>query len=63
VLARDAGSRIVEMVHEDLRLSHILTRKAFENAIRVNAAPVDAVGDMRYAQFVAEIERLVGRCR
>lgn len=38
VLARDAGSRIVEMVHEDLRLSQILTRKAFENAIRVNAA-------------------------
>ena len=26
------------MVHEDLRLSQILTRKAFENAIRVNAA-------------------------
>src|ERR1700748_370930 len=26
------------MVHEDLRISQILTRKAFENAIRVNAA-------------------------
>jgi dihydroxy-acid dehydratase len=26
------------MVHEDLRLSRILTRAAFENAIRVNAA-------------------------
>ena len=33
-----AGSRIVEMVHEDLRMSHILTREAFENAIVTNAA-------------------------
>ena len=38
VLAQQAGRRIVEMVHEDLRLSQILTREAFENAIRVNAA-------------------------
>jgi len=28
----------VEMVHEDLRMSKILTRQSFENAIRVNAA-------------------------
>jgi dihydroxyacid dehydratase/phosphogluconate dehydratase len=33
-----AGRRIVEMVAQDLRLSKILTREAFENAIRVNAA-------------------------
>jgi dihydroxy-acid dehydratase len=33
-----AGRRIVEMVDEDLRLSKILTREAFENAIRVNGA-------------------------
>src|SRR5262245_10667938 len=33
-----AGRRIVEMVDDDLRLSKILTRHAFENAIRVNAA-------------------------
>ena len=33
-----AGRRIVEMVDDDLRLSKILTREAFENAIRVNAA-------------------------
>ena len=32
-----AGRRIVEMVREDLRISKVLTRKAFENAIRVNA--------------------------
>ncbi|GAB2879547.1 IlvD/Edd family dehydratase [Streptomyces mayteni] len=33
-----AGRRIVAMVEEGLRPSHILTRDAFENAIRVNAA-------------------------
>ncbi|MGH9595007.1 MAG: dihydroxy-acid dehydratase, partial [Bryobacteraceae bacterium] len=38
VLAQLAGRRIVEMVHEDLKVSQILTREAFENAIRVNAA-------------------------
>jgi len=38
VLARTAGRRIVEMVREKLALSKILTRAAFENAIRVNAA-------------------------
>ena len=38
VLARMAGRRAVEMVHEDLSLSKILTRQAFENAIRTLAA-------------------------
>ncbi|WKN21803.1 IlvD/Edd family dehydratase [Azotobacter vinelandii] len=38
VLAHLSGMRIVEMVREDLCLSKILTREAFENAIRVNAA-------------------------
>ncbi|MEW5879176.1 MAG: IlvD/Edd family dehydratase [Pseudomonadota bacterium] len=38
VLARMAGRRIVQMVEEDLVMSKILTRAAFENAIRVNAA-------------------------
>jgi dihydroxy-acid dehydratase len=38
VIARMAGRRIVGMVKEDLRLSKILTRRAFENAMRVNAA-------------------------
>ncbi len=38
VLAQLSGLRIVEMVKENLRLSDILTRKAFENAIKVNAA-------------------------
>jgi L-arabonate dehydrase len=38
VMAQLSGRRIVEMVHEDLKLSDILTRKAFENAIITNAA-------------------------
>jgi dihydroxy-acid dehydratase len=38
VIARNAGRRIVEMVHEDQLLSSILTREAFENAIRTLAA-------------------------
>jgi len=38
VLAQMSGLRIVEMVRENLRPSDILTRKAFENAIKVNAA-------------------------
>jgi dihydroxy-acid dehydratase len=37
-LAQMAGRRIVEMVDEELRPSKILTRAAFENAIRVNGA-------------------------
>ena len=32
------GKRIVEMVHEDLKPSDVLTRAAFENAIVVNSA-------------------------
>ena len=38
VLAHMAGRRIVEMVEEDLTMSSILTREAFENAIRTNGA-------------------------
>jgi L-arabonate dehydrase len=37
-LAHAAGRRMVEMVREDLRISHILTRHAFENAMVVNGA-------------------------
>jgi len=37
-LAQLTGRRIVEMVKEDLRMSKILTRQAFENAIRANGA-------------------------
>ncbi len=38
LLARASGRRIVQMVKDDLLMSKILTRQAFENAIRVNAA-------------------------
>ena len=38
VLAQLAGRRIVELVREQVTIDKILTRPAFENAIRVNAA-------------------------
>lgn len=38
VLSQMSGRRIVEMVKEDLTLSKVLTRHAFENAIMINAA-------------------------
>lgn len=38
VISRMSGRRIVEMVKEDLKLSKVLTRQSFENAIKVNAA-------------------------
>ena len=37
-IAYDTGVRAVEIVHEDLKPSDILTRKAFENAIVANSA-------------------------
>ena len=38
LIAHESGRLIVRMVHEDLRLSKLLTRTAFENAVRVLAA-------------------------
>ena len=55
VLAHISGRRIVEMVREDLRMSKILTREAFENAIRVNAA----IGGS--TNFVVHLLALAGR--
>ena len=37
-MAYETGRRIVDMVHEDLKPSQIMTREAFENAIVVNSA-------------------------
>lgn len=37
-IAYETGRRAVEMVHEDLKPSDIMTREAFENAIVVNSA-------------------------
>ncbi len=38
VLAREAGRRIVDMVRQDIKIGDILTRQAFENAIKTLAA-------------------------
>lgn len=38
VNARLSGRRICKMVEEDMKISQILTKKAFENAIRTNGA-------------------------
>jgi L-arabonate dehydrase len=38
VMAHLTGNRIVEMVKEEMRMSDILTREAFENAIKINSA-------------------------
>src|SRR5687768_9941669 len=37
-IAYETGKRIVDMVHEDLKPSQIMTREAFENAVVVNSA-------------------------
>ncbi len=37
-MSYDTGKRIVEMVHEDLKPSDIMTREAFENAIAMSGA-------------------------
>ncbi len=55
VLARLSGRRIVEMVKEDLRMSDILTRDAFENAIKVNAA----IGGS--SNFIIHLTAIAGR--
>jgi len=55
VLAHRSGRRIVEMVKEDLRLSKVLTRPAFENAIKVNAA----VGGS--TNFIIHLTAIAGR--
>jgi len=38
VMAHLSGNRIVEMVRENMKMSDILTREAFENAIKINSA-------------------------
>ncbi|MFY0682764.1 MAG: dihydroxy-acid dehydratase [Thalassovita sp.] len=38
VMAQQSGRRIVQMVKDDLKPSDIMTKKAFENAIRTNGA-------------------------
>lgn len=55
VLAQLSGRRIVEMVKEDLKISKILTREAFENAIKVNAA----IGGS--SNFIIHLTAIAGR--
>src|SRR5690606_41161263 len=55
VIAQLAGRRTVEMVKEDLKISKILTREAFENAIVVNAA----VGGS--SNFIIHLLAIAGR--
>jgi dihydroxy-acid dehydratase len=54
-LAHLAGNRIVEMVQENLVPSDILTRNAFENAIKVNSA----IGGS--SNFVIHLMAIAGR--
>jgi dihydroxy-acid dehydratase len=53
VMAQLSGRRIVEMVKEDLKLSKILTRKAFENSIVVNAAVGGSTNFLIHLQAIA----------
>lgn len=55
ILAQASGSEIVRMVLEDRKPSDILTKEAFENAIRVNAA----VGGS--TNFVIHLTAIAGR--
>ncbi len=55
VLAHYSGKRIVDMVREDLKLSDVLTKAAFENAIVANAA----VGGS--TNFVIHLTAIAGR--
>ena len=57
-MAYETGKRIVDMAYEDLRPSQILTRAAFLNAIRVNAA----IGGSTNAQpHIVAMARHAGR--
>ena len=53
VLAHLSGMRIVDMVWEQLTLSKVLTRQAFENAIRVNAAIGGSTNAVIHLQAIA----------
>lgn len=55
VLAQMSGRQIVEMVKNDRKLSDVLTREAFENAIMINAA----IGGS--TNFVVHLLAIAGR--
>jgi dihydroxy-acid dehydratase len=56
VMAQLTGRRIVQMVKDDLKPSDVMTKEAFENAIRVNGA----IGGSTNA--VVHILAMAGRC-
>ncbi|MFD1342606.1 L-arabinonate dehydratase [Litorisediminicola beolgyonensis] len=56
VMAQMSGRRIVQMVKDDLKPSDIMTKEAFENAIRVNGA----IGGSTNA--VVHLLAMAGRC-
>lgn len=53
VMAQLSGRRIVDMVHEDLCMSQIMTREAFENAIVMNAAVGGSTNLIVHLQAIA----------
>ena len=53
VLSHMSGKRIVDMVIEDLRLSKILTKKNFENAIMTNGAIGGSTNAVIHLQAIA----------
>ncbi len=55
LVAYHSGQRIVEMVDEDLKLSDILTRRAFENSIKINTS----IGGS--TNFVVHLLAIAGR--
>lgn len=56
VMAQLSGRRIVQMVKDDLKPSDIMTKEAFENAIRINGA----IGGSTNA--VVHLLAMAGRC-
>lgn len=54
-LAQLSGRQIVEMVKTDRKMSKILTRQAFENAIKINAA----IGGS--SNFIIHLQAIAGR--
>jgi L-arabonate dehydrase len=54
-MAQLSGRQIVEMVKSDRKMSKILTREAFENAIKVNAA----IGGS--TNFIVHLQAIAGR--
>jgi dihydroxy-acid dehydratase len=57
VMAHLSGNRIVEMVKEGMKMSDVLTREAFENAIKINSA---VGGSTNFIIHLLAIARRIG---